>query len=697
MKFELKKYWYVFVLLLILLFSYYIRSLNIVPDRLLSFDPIFQYRFTKYLADWGHLPVWDELTYYVGRQVDFSYTQPLMYYITALAYWILAPLWGLSLMTVSSYMSAVYGALIVIPAFLLGRELSNKYGGLMAAALMGTAPQILTRTFGSSYDTDQVVMFFLILTLYSGFILLRKRTIPNFCLAVISFSGFMIAWIMFPYTYIILVAFVVMHFLINIFFEIRERKKFSEKVKSSFSKIKPQIIALIALLVGIFTVGFFNDTNVLINFSALLGFAQNAEKWIVNISIAELQPFSIFNLEGWITAMGRFISGDTIIDLLIFSLFIVFLAFGILINVKRKEAIISSFLITLFLIAIYTTFRGIRFTEYTTSFFIILVSAGFGSLVEFGKKDVLYKSIFLGMGILVILFALSIGFQLGKSLGPDVNSNWDSAWTFLNTKTPELSIVGTWWDPGHMITGLAERRAFADGAHCEGGNDGKNACLYTINDRIADLGKIMVTSDENESLSLIRKYQGDSPKVYWIASDDLIGKFQWLQYFGTGCDARTDQSCPLYMQIPINQQGNMVDSNGNLVLRSYPLGTQTQILIYNSQVPIPIYIQGINAVLFDEFIAYNGTQPITIRFNETEKNTLITSLKPLESQLNIRFSNQSIPMTVWIPNFIDYIVVIPPTLRNSVFTKMFMLSGQGLDHFKEVFSNPQVKIFEVLQ
>jgi hypothetical protein len=279
---------------------------------------------------------------------------------------------------------------------------------------------------------------------------------------------------------------------------------------------------------------------------------------------------------------------------------------------------------------------------------------------------------------------------MGKQLGPDINSNWDNAWDFLKTKTPELSSVGTWWDPGHMITGLAERRVYADGAHCQ------NQCLYTINDRITDLGKIMVTSDENESLSLIRKYQGDSPKVYWIASDDLIGKFQWLQYFGTGCDARTDQNCPLYMQIPINQQGNMVDSNGNVVFRSYPLGTQTQILIYNSQVPIPIYIQGINAVLFDEFIAYNNTQPIAIRFNETEKNALITSLKPLESQLNVRFSNQSIPMTVWIPSHYAYIVVIPPSLRNSVFTKMFMLEGQGLDHFKEVFRNEQVKIFEVL-
>jgi hypothetical protein len=82
--------------------------------------------------------------------------------------------------------------------------------------------------------------------------------------------------------------------------------------------------------------------------------------------------------------------------------------------------------------------------------------------------------------------------------------------------------------------------------------------------------------------------------------------------------------------------------------------------------------------------------------NETEKETLIQTLKPLEKQLNFRFTNQSIPMTVWIPQHYAYIVIIPQTLRNSVFTKMFMLEGQGLEHFKQVFRNEQVKIYEVI-
>jgi asparagine N-glycosylation enzyme membrane subunit Stt3 len=691
MDFKLKKYWYVFVLLLILLFSYYIRALNIVPDRLLSFDPIYQYRYTYYIANYGHLPVWDELTYYVGRLVEINSSPPLMLYVTTLIYWFMKS-FGLSLMTVASYMSAIYGAAIVIPAFLLGRELSNKYGGLLSALLIGTAPQILVRTFGSSYDNDQLVMFFIILTLYLGYYALRRKTIFSYSLALIGFSGFLIMWNSSFYSYFILVGFVIIYFVLDTLVgkEGIRKSKITENIKSSLKELKNSIIFLIALLIGLTIFAALNYENILIAITNVIGFATNAEAWIVNISIAELQPFSIFSIGGWISAMGNFSIGESIIDISIFLIFILFIFFGLAMNYKNKDIRKLSFLLTLFLIGIYTTFRGVRFTEFTSSFFIILIAVGFGNLVDWSKKDVMRKSIIIGLGIFLSLIVLQIGSTLGKQLGPDITPNWDNAWTFLKTQTPELSAVGTWWDPGHMITGLADRRVIADGAHCG------NQCLYTINDRIADLGKIMATTNENESLSLIRKYQGDSPNVYWIASDDLIGKFQWLQYFGTGCDARTDSSCPLYMQIPEYPQGRLADNNGNLVFRSYPLGNTTQILIYNSQIPIPIYIQGINAVLFDEFIAYNNTQPIAIRLNETEKNALITSLKPLEKQLNIRFSNQTIPMTIWIPNFYDYIVVIPPTLRNSVFTKMFMLEGQGLDHFKEVFRNEQVKIFEVI-
>jgi len=742
-----KKYWWFFALILIFLLSYHIRAINIVPDRLLSFDPIFQYRLTKYVVDWGHLPLWDELTYYVGRKIEVNTSPPFMLYITTVVYWFLKG-FDLSLMTVAAYMSAIYGAIIIFPSFLLGKKFSNKYGGLIAAILIGTAPQILVRTFGSSYDTDQMVLFFMILTLYLGFSVLKERKISKFCLAAIGFTGFLLTWGYFLYTFLILVAFVIIYLLQNIFFGSSKYIKFKEKLKNPLNKFKYHFIILVVLFLILFVVGYINGINIFDNFLELVGFAQSPEAWIVNISIAELQPlgeiwiplFSIiivsiilpliffrkdldkslllpviflisliilfmfgasnYNnlsaqqiasvnfldyLNGYIQSisipLGRFLIGDLVIDALILLSFLSLIPYVILTTYK-KDLFRNACFLTLLLIGFYTMSRGIRFTEFTSVLFIILIGCGLGYFIDWSlKRGQFLRSFSIGLCLLLTVLVVGISLQMGQSLGPDINPNWDNAWNFLRTETPELSLIGTWWDPGHMINGIAERRNIGDGAHCH------NQCLYTINDRIRDLGKIMVTENENESLQLIRKYQGDSPKVYWIASDDLIGKWRWPQYFGTGCDGSVEERCPLYVQV--SEQYRSMDAQGNIVIRSYG-----PVILYQN---IPILIQGIDAMLFDEIIYYDITGNVTsLKLNETEKQDLLIALKPLETQLNIRFTNQSVRFTVWIPKHYSYLILIPPNQRNTIFTKMFFLEGQGLEHFKQVFRNEQVKIYEVI-
>jgi hypothetical protein len=224
----------------------------------------------------------------------------------------------------------------------------------------------------------------------------------------------------------------------------------------------------------------------------------------------------------------------------------------------------------------------------------------------------------------------------------------------------------------------------ADGAHCG------FQCLYGINDRITALGKIMATDDENVSLQLIRKYQGTSPKVYWIASDDLISKYQWLQYFGMGCDSRSDARCQLYSALSL--ENVKYDTNGNAVVFVY--GTIMMVAV--GEKPALVYVQGKNAALIDEVMYYNGNSVITRNLNNENKTDLASSMDPLMKQLGYRMSDQSVSLTGWLSKDSRTIIIIPPTLRNTVFTRMFFLEGQGLEHFKQVFRNEQVKIYEVI-
>jgi len=685
------KNWWVFALIAILLFSFWIRTLNVVPDRILSFDPTFQYRFTKYVADWGHLPEWDELTYYVGRQSGQLEISPFMLYITAFIFFLLNPL-GFSLLTVCSYSAAFYGALIAIPAFLLGRELSNKYGGLLAAALITTAPQILVRTFGSSYDTDQLTVLFIILTLYLGLYALRKKTVASFCMLALGSLAFMLAWGMFAYPLAIIFIFTLVYLALLTIIGAEEwaeqkdktiiKPSTKHKFNLAFKGFKKSFTILALLGIFLIITGFLFEIDVISNALGIVSFAQSAEAWIVNISIAELQPFNVFNLDGWMLATGRFMSGYTSIDNLFFILMSALMMFAFYASFKKSKRNFA-FLVTLFFVAIYTTFRGIRFTEFTSGMFIIIVAAGFGYLYDYFKDKIYLKNLVIGIGIFMLFFSLNLGYTLGNQLGPDMNQNWDDTWEWIKLNTPQDALVGTWWDPGHMIAANAERRNFADGAHCP------EYCMYNINDRITDLGKIMVTTNEEESIELIQKYKGTSSKVYWIASDDLIGKFQWLQYFGTGCDARVNPNCPLYYMV--GRSDVKYDAFGDLETLEY----QNVKLVNDDGMLYPFFVEGKKALKIRELI-YTSPSGNQEKINFEDSEVLTSAMNGKAQQVGLTLEDGFAPITVTISQDYSTIILIPQHLREAVFTKMFFLNGDGLEHFNMVYSNAQVKIFEVV-
>jgi len=667
-------------LLLIVIFSaFYMRSANSVPDKMLSYDPIFQYRFTKYYVDFGELPLWDELSYYTGRAVSTS-APGLIFYLTALIYSFVKGL-GWSLVTAATFASAWYGALIAVPAFLLGRELSNKWGGLFGAALTASAPQILVRTFGSSFDTDQLAIFFILLTLWAGFYALKKRDVFSVALASACFVLFASAWQTFWYTFFFLAAGSVAYLSVEYF--MGWRKQDGERAKAVVNEGKKLAVVLAAMFITISACAYALNIDPIANFFGVIGFAQEAEKQIVNISIAELQLINIADLSTWITAIGNFSIGYAALDNIFFLALISLMLYGVAHSYKN-DRMTFSMLLTILLISVYTITRGIRFTEFSSGLLIAVAAAGFGRLTMAMKgKELFVKGFVAGLGLFLAAFAIFNGIYIGQHLGPDNDSNWMDAWTYLRTQTPELSLVGTWWDPGHMITGLADRRVIADGAHCG------SQCLYGINDRITSLGKIMATSDENVSLGLINKYRGDSPAVYWIASNDLISKYQWLQYFGLGCNPNTDSSCQLYSLV--NLQSMKYDQTGKPIVKIYgPL-----ILLDVGSSPVIIYTQGKNAAFLGEVLYYDGNDVRDQRMENANMTSLVQDLTPLVTQLGYRMTNQTVPVTAWVSKDSSYMVIIPSSLRNTVFTRMFFMEGQGLEHFKQVFRNEEVKIYEV--
>jgi dolichyl-diphosphooligosaccharide--protein glycosyltransferase len=282
------------------------------------------------------------------------------------------------------------------------------------------------------------------------------------------------------------------------------------------------------------------------------------------------------------------------------------------------------------------------------------------------------------------LFSKAYVFGEQYSRGYGISENWRSALDWLKQHGNTTTLVATWWDPGHIIAGYTGLKVHADGAHC-----GPGVCIpYDHNIRIQDMGRIFSTSNEEEAYSILKKYtyltkeQCDEvkkkygkmiydnilkedpcnvniTKIYFIASNDLIGKYYWLTYFGTGTGRQ-------YVVLPLtgrDNQGNLVYGNGILTLAFKD----------NKIVPIlNIPSQGIfNMVVRKLVFVYQGN---LYNFDYSNVTNKIDGLV---------FSDGSTA------------IYMDPQTANSMFTKLYFFNGEGLKYFKLVYSNPEVKIFEV--
>lgn len=757
-----RRHWRLGLLLVIFLIAFIIRLPTADMKYIQAFDPFFMYRYTEDVIQQGLLPEWDGLSYYPpGRPVNVP---PLMFYVTGYLYVLYTAFVPVTLFVFVKYMTAFYGALTVIPAYLLGREFSGKEAGLMAALFVGINPSILSRTMAGFYDTDTMVVFFSLFTMYLFARLLKRVRLTDLRekkkeawreLAVTTAGVALFALTWGPGAYVSVIVVVSLFVYLSITLAAKKGggkgKIFREEL---IERLPPPVIAM--------SVGF--TLVQLLGYAAwqqlqfLFTFAQDPSRvLIVNISVAELQKVSLFSgdmhelfarisvpivltLAGAVLLlrrdrlMGSLLLTWSVLSLLsiiqgirfllvfapaaavsagvalgelhrnsgrlgqyAFPLSLVFLAatiiglfnplfsivlltnVAILVTVQNRVVALLSSLTAAAILGIYMSpvvFNGVDVKSLVAMVYAFAVGgASFllkGLTQEREVQDNLPRGLAIGTMVIAAFITLSQGAQLAlASGGESIDANWEEALTWLRDHTSADAVVGTWWDPGHQLTGFSGKRVIADGAHCA-----DDSCSPGLNTRITHLGFIFTTSDEKKAVETLLRYRGDASEMYWIVSDDLIGKFQWLQYFGTGCDGSGNinpqdrEKCPLYQEAR--------------VLRGLPDIETLQIVEYQYQggmrlrfqdgVPVVLYGEGEDVVTFRSQVAY---------LNKTFVRMTITT-----------GANRTIPATVWIHPDYAYLVIIPPTLENAMFTRMFFYEDE-FEHFELVFKNSAIKIYKL--
>jgi asparagine N-glycosylation enzyme membrane subunit Stt3 len=694
------------ILLVIIYLSVFVRLSTLDAPTILDYDPWWYYRHALEIMNNNLIPPkWDYQTFYPpGRpyefQLGFEYTMILFYKIAQLFFK------NISFTFIAKISPLIMVALGAIPAFLLGRILSNKWGGLATALFALLTPTFIGVSMAGYCDNDPVVVFYTFLCIFSIFLALKKKSIPYYIFAIVSNLLFVWNWGGGWFVLILLTACLVFLFFFRIIEEMIHQRKLIIEISKPFQELKGLLIPYLIILIPTNIVSILLGWgNIFSAFLILLGFTDPSKGLLVNISVAELQRINIFSSSGFLEIVGRIGYAPFLISLLIIPFVILKL------YKKIKLDFTEIFLLLWYFATFYMILSGIRFA---LSFSVAAATAAgyiIGNLVKYLKKDFIASTIFGVIAILSLIF-VSTAIQIGySSRGMEISQNWINALDWLVKNADKDSLIVTWWDPGHIIAGYSydkgkPLKVHADGAHC-----GPEQCIpYNHNIRIQDMGRIFSTSSEEEALNILKKYKElsfqDCEKVkktfgnivpkdacnpvsdmYIIASADLIGKYVWMNFFG-GFRASPNSPGACYVE-PANTyvwcfwQGTFsgFDSSGNptyfggaLTLIPPQGKTFNQCL---SEANCTLYPIWSNRYLVEEafYPTYSGSRYVSYA-NQTNAQ-LINGL-------------------LWVDSSYSYVLFMPPAVRDSLFTKMFFWNGQGLKHFEYVYGNSELKIFKVI-
>ena len=721
------KNFHLIILLGIIILAISMRLSSAAFTRISDYDPWWFYRHTEEILNNNLLPPkWDILSYYPpGRPVDYyegwSWTNAFAYLAAK------AVLPNISLTRFTGLFITVFAGICAIPAYLVGKYVTNKWGGLVTA-LFGTVSIIfITRSLAGYIAADAADVFYtfvvVVSTLYTmdiwkdfSFSSLKTKTSAKYYFSIfITVFAYWLFAINFNnswYIYYIFVAFI--PFLLV--FKILEQliRKNPIKLGAILHNSKGLILSIILIgIIGeaatLLTSGWpFNTIDpirgILTGFNFISG-----QALLVNISIAELQPLNVFSVAGFTSLIQSI--GIVPILLGLFGLPIMTLY-----KLFKKQEIHNAeyFTIVWMILAFWLITRGIRLSLLFS--LATAAASGFvvGNLVVMIKdrKNFLIYATIVGFLLFGLVWHVSDNIQasIAAAQGYDIGQNWVDALSWIKQNTDPKSLIVTWWDPGHIITGFTGRPVMADGAHCT-----PESCVpYNHNIRIQDVGFAFSTSNENNSLQVLEKYQQLTPEqcqtvkqtfgsivpsdacdkvpdMYLIASSDLIGKYYWLSYFG-GClnkyGLQTGQSCytisPLdfkslvdglvsqnpqnynFIQLGLSNYG--VDQQGNIGAYYYGGGVITIAVRNNSYIPVVN-----NKFIAHEILYFQNGQMATNTFN----------------------TNETVQGTVWVDPSFQSVIFMMPDVKNSVFTQMFFFNGAGLKNFQLVFNNGEVKIFKV--
>jgi len=685
----------IYVLLFsLLLFSAWLRFIpeekytGIYENSLSAMDPYWHYRHAGNVLDHGY--VGDEIVCYNsltkesiknngeacsnGFYLTYFDTmhnapggapadQDFYAYFSAYSYKYIGKMFAPNFLTWHRWTPVFFGVLAVLGMFLLVKQFFGPIAGLASGFILCISPMFLTRTVTGFADTDAAVAFFTVFCFYFFVKAWDNTSLLYAVLGGITLGLFGIAWSAFKFVPFLMLCGVGFFFIYQLTLKFATGKKnVVNLVIEHFTLYwKKYLVFLLLLFIGLFIVAtvigiqrinFLSvvKTSTSLNVKEIYSVKTGDVVRNVYKTVAEMNPsnlreiFSRVHLAPVLLTLG----------------FIVMLPFGLW---KRlKEHLPHFILFSLWLAAtLYMSLKATRFTIMLVLPVCIFAGISVAFAISQMKKKKPVISVIIALSLIILLFAVPNlpavkGTQAGPSYyttgkytalqsGPSLGPNWFDFFKWAREETPKDAIFASWWDPGHAMTAVGERRSIADGSQHFG--------------HVHDLAIAFTTTDETTALERLKKNEVS----YFFTSTDLISKYGAISYLASG----QGENYPM-----LRRSETKNTASGTVLI--YPFGDM-QVLVNLKEEGISATLrQGYNSQQIDRIFYYNQDQGY---ISDSNNENTIDAMLFLDPSFASAF-------------------FLPPQLENNMLTQLHLFNGQNLPHFEFVknFGN-EIKVFKV--
>lgn len=402
------------------------------------------------------------------------------------------------------------------------------------------------------------------------------------------------------------------------------------------------------------------------------------------------------------------------------------------------------------LITAYALTKGVRFAEAFALPVSLAAGIFVGLMLDYVKAYIkgsnLQTVVMIVLVVAAIFAPVGSAYAISANVLPGTDDSMVNSLTWIKDNTSSNTVLTSWWDFGHLFAAVADRpvtfdggtqnspRAYWVGKALTTNNESLSVGILKMLSTSGDLGPLTMDNytnntgksveilnnilgvDKTTALNILTSQYGltleqaqkvinythpDNPAPdLLITSSDMIGKAGWWSYFGNWNFKTNNSTAYNYVQgegviIPNNETG---------------LGNNTTVFIANNAVVAEIIDNNVTAGLVDVNQLQNKNQNIST--SELIKQ-LIAGLQGNNSLVikphrlivirnnnitqNDIVSNNSIYSIVIVNNNGTYMTyVMNKELEDSMFTKLFILRGQGIRQFTLSYEQPGVMVWKVV-